>query len=481
MFGEIDYLVRKIDYSSMKADHAVQRVASTGNAVKQASYNNQGSGTVNMAANLENQKRLKKGSVNAFQNAISMMQAQTQAIGQADKIYSKMLSLAQMATDPIVSDADRAVLSDQFNSLRDHAHSIANGRFNNKSMFEPLVASTQYNVTFGDGQLRVLDQKTDVPDNAWDDPASIITKKGWYTIYEEKDVVYNKGKMEIDVNGGGDGERYTLWQGDQKIFDTGIWKTKDSAWTYDYDRFIVEFGPDQETKFQFVPLSPGKNQNVDSQSGAGYPHNLSDNLIFDNKNNYLSQLGLSNDGSPSGVDSISGQKFTQLGQVNAYTVNSDSSVLRLQVHSKSICQVKGTFELPDLEDEVVGRNDDLQVKLQKVGLGLLREDNQSLGFPEISIDTAENAQKAIESMTNEINGLGEQLGRLGSNFNRVQNAIEATKDMEQMSGEVLSGLSDHNLTNDLLQLSKSRIARAHDTSLLTQAMSIHQDLVNVLI
>ena len=46
MFGEIDYLVRKIDYSSMKADHAVQRVANTGNAVKQASYNNQGSGTV---------------------------------------------------------------------------------------------------------------------------------------------------------------------------------------------------------------------------------------------------------------------------------------------------------------------------------------------------------------------------------------------------------------------------------------------------
>lgn len=478
MFGEIDYLVRKIDYSSMKADHAVQRVASTGNAVKQASYNNQGSGTVNMAANLENQKRLKKGSVNAFQNAISMMQAQTQAIGQADKIYSKMLSLAQMATDPIVSDADRAVLSEQFNSLKDHAHSIANGRFNNKSMFEPLVASTQYNVTFGDGQLRVLNKSTDVPDDAWDDPSI----KNWYTIYEEKDVVYNKGKMTIDVNGGGDGERYTLWQGDQKIFDTGIWRTRGSAWNWDYDRFIVEFGPDQETTFQFVPLSAGNGNSVDSQSGTGYPHNLIDNNTFDNKNYYyLGQLGLSDDLSPSGVDSISGQKFTQLGQVNAYSVNSDSSVLRLQVYSKSICQVKGTFELPDLEEEVVGREDDLQVKLQKVGLGLLREDDQSLGFPEISIDTAENAQKAIESMTNEINGLGEQLGRLGSNFNRVQNAIEATKDMEQMSGEVLSGLSDHNLTNDLLQLSKSRIARAHDTSLLTQAMSIHQDLVNVLI
>jgi flagellin-like hook-associated protein FlgL len=450
----------------MKADHAVQRVASTGNAVKQASYNNQGSGTVNMAANLENQKRLKKGSVNAFQNAISMMQAQTQAIGQADKIYSKMLSLAQMATDPIVSDADRAVLSDQFNSLRDHADSIANSRFNNKLMFDPLAASKQYNVSFGDGQLKVL------------------INPGGQAIspYEEVDVLYNKGKMTIDVNGGGNGETYTLWQGNQKLFDTGNWRTHGWASDWDYDRFIVEFGPQQETTFQFVPLSAGNGSHVDSLlDPPGYPNNLTDDGIYQNKNKYLSQLGLTDDGSTSGVESINGQKFTQKGQVSAFTINSESSLLRLQVDSTSIFQVKGSFELPDLEDEVVGRDDDLQVKLQKVGLGLLRVDDQVSGFPVISIDTAENAQKAIDSLTGEINGLGEQLGKLGSNFNRVQNAIEGTKHMKQMSDEVLSGLSDHNLTNDLLQLSKSRIARAHDTSLLTQAMSIHQDLVNVLI
>ena len=142
-------------------------------------------------------------------------------------------------------------------------------------------------MTFGKGQLRVLNQKTDVPDDAWDDPASIISKKGWYTIYEEKNVLYNKGKMTIDLNGGGDGEQYTLWQGDKKIFDTGVWKTWGSAWNWDYDRFIVEFGPEQETTFQFVPLSPGNGASVDSQSGAGYPDNLYDNKKFDNKQRYL--------------------------------------------------------------------------------------------------------------------------------------------------------------------------------------------------
>ena len=114
------------------------------------------------------------------------MQAQTHAIGQADEIYSKMLSLAQMATDPIISDADRTLLSDQFNSLRDYANSIANGRFNNKLMFDPLAASTKYNVSFGQGQLKVLSN----PGNQSISP------------YEEVDVLYNKGKMTIDVNGG---------------------------------------------------------------------------------------------------------------------------------------------------------------------------------------------------------------------------------------------------------------------------------------
>ena len=37
------------------------------------------------------------------------------------------------------------------------------------------------------------------------------------------------------------------------------------------------------------------------------------------------------------------------------------------------------------------------------------------------------------------------------------------------------------LTQDLLNISKARINRAQDSALLSQAMSIHQDLVNILI
>ena len=108
-------------------------------------------------------------------------------------------------------------------------------------------------------------------------------------------------------------------------------------------------------------------------------------------------------------------------------------------------------------------------------------DSEAENFPLISIDTAEDAQKAIARMSKELDGLGEQLGRLASNFNQVNNAMGATEEMGYMSGKVLSQIGGQNLTNDLLTLSKSRINRAQDTALLTQAMSIHQDVVNLLI
>ena len=45
-----------------------------------------------------------------------------------------------------------------------------------------------------------------------------------------------------------------LWQGDKIIFDTGDWKTRREVHTIlTYDRFVVEWGPDKETTFQFVP------------------------------------------------------------------------------------------------------------------------------------------------------------------------------------------------------------------------------------
>ena len=488
MFGQIETLVRKIDYSSMKAEHAVKKVASSGDPVKQASYNNAGAGTVNMAVNLENQKRFKRGSVNAFQNALSMMQAQTEALGQADKIYNRMRSLAQIASDPMMNSDDRVLLSEQFNDLREQARNLGNSKFNDVFLFDGRAASTKYEINFTSGLTN------DTPHDGTFTHSSGQTWKYWEVT---KDVIYNSGKMSIDVNGGQAPERYLLKQGDQIIFDTGEWATRGDAKQYDYDRFIVEWGPDQKTSFMFQPLSDGNTKSIDldgPDNKKGTPDDgvLPSDSTYHNKDGftdnytkkdsgYLIQLGLNDDGTSSGMDSVIGKVYTEKqGQVEVFSSDPSSTQLTLRIESKSLFQIDSKYELPEVEPDYVARNDDLQVKLEKLGLGLMR-DSEVENFPLISIDTAEDAQKAIASMSKELDGLGEQLGRLASNFNQVNNAMSATEELEYMSEKVLSEIGGQNLTNDLLTLSKSRINRAQDTALLTQAMSIHQDLVNVLI
>ena len=446
MFGQIETLVRKIDYSSMKAEHAIKKVASTGDPVKQASYNNAGAGTVNMAVNLENQKRFKRGSVNAFQNALTMMQAQTEALGQADKIYNRMRSLAQMASDPMMNSDDRALLSEQFNDLREQARNLGNSKFNDVFLFDGRAASTKYEIDFSSGLNETKPPLQAGPPKVWE---------------ATRDVIYNAGKITMDVNSGVVGDRYMLKQGDSILFDTGFWKTEGSAYTTDFDRFVVEWGPDKETTFQFLPQDT-------NNSGT-----------YNNKSYYLSQFGLTDDGSSTGIDSRSTSDFLN-GQVKVYASDPNSTELTVRIESTSLFQIDTVYELPEVDPDYVARNDDLQVKLEKLGLGLMR-DSEVENFPLISIDTAEDAQKAIASMSKELDGLGEQLGRLASNFNQVNNAMGATEEMDYMSGKVLSEIGGQNLTNDLLTLSKSRINRAQDTALLTQAMSIHQDVVNLLI
>ena len=148
-----------------------------------------------------------------------------------------------------------------------------------------------------------------------------------------KDVIYNSGKISIDVNGGRIGERYILKQGEKIIiFDTDIWETNGNAKQFDYDRFIVEWGPGKPTTFQFVALSDGNSTEVDLDGADGIKGTADDGVLpsdsnFDNKSfnasggipsGYLLQLGLSDDGTPSGVESIQGRNLLVLVRLTLF-------------------------------------------------------------------------------------------------------------------------------------------------------------------
>jgi flagellin-like hook-associated protein FlgL len=284
-----------------------------------------------------------------------------------------------------------------------------------------------------------------------------------------------------------------LWQGSRKLFDSGYWETAGSARSYDYDRFIIEFGPNKPTTFQFKPMSAGTSASVFLDDGPGYPDNLVDDGNFDNKSYYLNQLlGSTTDenGLPpshpdykktSGWESRDGQKYTTLRNVTTQDSNSNLTDLRLEVNSSTWFQVRGRYIPPEAESSAVGNKQDLQVSLHTSGLGLLRENDDANGFPIINIATLGDAQKAIDSITNEIGGLTQQLGNLSSNMTRVENSMDAAQKQVATHEQALSGVAREDLAMQMLSITKARIARSQSAALLTQAMNLNYDIVNMII
>lgn len=474
--GSIDFLAKNMGHLSMRSQSSLNKILSSGDAVKRARQD-QGAGAVSFAANLSFDSASKRNSINSFQNAISYMQMQEASLRQAEEIYQEMTSLASLASDPSINQSDRQLLSDQFESLRQESLALNKSTFNGANLFDELAASTQYKIDFASGLTNETPPNNTGPPKVWE-----VTK----------DVLYNTGTMTIDVNSGTAGDRYMLKQGNLTIFDSGSWVTRDGAKTYDYDRFVVEYGPDKETTFKFIPLSDGNSTSIDLDGADGIKGTADDGVLpsdstFHNKSflhnaqtkGYLTNLGLSADTTASGMDTRKNTKYVDQGIVSSTNSDPNTTELTLRIESTSLFQIGAEFKLPEAEDFKVGNPDDLQVTLNPLGLGLMLD--QDSGFPVISIATATDAAKAVESISNEIAGIGEQLGKLGSNFAQIEFSLEAVRRQVAVQDNALSRISDDGFAEELAQLSKSRIIRSQSAALMTQAMSINEDIVNILI
>ena len=474
--GSVDFLAKNMEHLSMRSQSSLNKILSVGDAVKRARQD-QGAGAVGFAANLSFDSAAKRNSINSFQNAISYMQMQEASLRQAEEIYLKMSSLASLASDPSINQSDRQLLSDQFESLRQESLALNKSTFNGANLFDELAASTQYKIDFASGLTNNTPPDDPGPPKVWE-----VTK----------DVLYNTGTMTIDVNSGTAGDRYMLKQGNLTIFDSGSWVTRDSATTYDYDQFEVQYGPDQDTTFKFNPLSDGNSSQVDLDGADGIKGTADDGVLpsdstFHNKSflhggttkGYLTNLALSDDGSTSGMDTRKNTEYVSQGIASTANSDPDITELTLRIESTTLFQIGAEFKLPDADDFNVGNPDDLQVAMKPLGLGLMLD--QGSGFPPISIATAADAAKAMESISNEIAGIGEQLGKLGGNFAKVEFSMESIRKQVAVQDKALDRISEDGFAEELARLSKSRIIRSQSAALMTQAMSINEDIVNMLI
>ena len=427
MFNGIEYLSNDIQQKSFHADQSIKKISSTGNAIKQAGYSGGGAGSVSFAARLNNSAISRRNSINAFQNAVTYLQVQADGLRQAEKIYQEMLNIAQLSLDPILGNDQLNVLQVQFDDLREQALKLGTSTFNDNSLFDSRAASTKYSVSFDEG----LDETQTPKETAG-------STKIWY---ETKDVIYNTGQLTINVNSGTLGDRYMVKQGNHILFDTGSWPTEGSAYTTDFDQFILEWDPDKGTSFQFNPQDSNGNGSFDNQ--PWYSNNLS--------------------------------------QVTANDPDSSSSEITVRVESGSLFQATAEYILPEMEPEFVSSEKNLQVGLHQIGLGLLRVDDSSNDFPVININSQDEARDAIETLVREIDGIAEQMGRVRSNFNRVEISLDAMRKSEASEKILLSRIGDSDISVELLELSKSKISREQSAAMMAQAINVNQDVVDILI
>jgi len=402
---------------------------------------------------------------------LSYANAQDNALEKVGQVYDRMAILAHQAADFTIDDHSRSGFDGEFQMLEGQLAEILKEKFNGISLFTKATGCTEPEVTEIDANFDAGLDETQAP--AVTGPPNI-----WRAT---RDVDTTDGTLTLDVNGGGVPERYIVKQGTTAIFDTNWWATEGSAYTHDIDRFVIDFGAGKPTTFEFVPRDTGMAGSFVTPNG-----------VFDNRGDYLAQLGVASEADF--IDPMTGanMKFTNQGQVTTTPAPGDSTELTVEIQSTSLFQASASFKgVKIIEPEEVPA---LEVVINEEGEIASFE---ALGFSRLSgtdLSTRENAQAVLERLlgkngeatehgeihclvngqradvANSIRRLELEIGRLedktiaGENtLSRIQDADvaeEATKFAKQsMKMEMASNIMSRatRLTDVLLQLATQRV------------------------
>ena len=202
--------------------------------------------------------------------------------------------------------------------------------------------------------------------------------------------------------------------------------------------------------------------------------------IYDNKSRYISQLGLgSSDGDEStpwntGDDRtnfvFSGTEGAQTNPANALTTK-----LTLRVEADTIFQINATYTPLEeaTNNKTIEGGTSSDVVLDAVGIGITLIDS--------SIDSVANARSSLGFLQKEIESVAEQLGTIGANLSELELATERLQNQVYLSEKGLSRVGQDALIEESTRFAKQNIKSQAATALLSQAFSVSEKLLNVIL
>ncbi|MEC8043020.1 MAG: flagellin, partial [Verrucomicrobiota bacterium] len=202
---------------------------------------------------------------------------------------------------------------------------------------------------------------------------------------------------------------------------------------------------------------------------------------YDNKNHYISQLGLgASDGDESQPWNSNDDRTNHLfsgtvGEIQTNPANALTTKLTLRVEADSIFQINATYtplDEPTNDKTIEGVNGN-DINLESVGIGITLID--------ASIDSLDNARAAIGFLDNEIDNLSQQMATIGSNLAELEVASERMRNHVFLSQMGIDRLSDDTLVHESTNYAKEQIRTQASSALVTQAFSISEKVLNFIL
>lgn len=201
------------------------RLASLGDSLESTRQSGD-SGQFSYATRLSGKTRASQNHMQNLQNSTTYVQVQQAGLEKARQVFDRISVLATQANDPFLSNIQRASLNEEMDGLKSELEHLRTPKINGKYLYDDLASYTVKSIDFGDA----LDETQTATEPDFDGSGT----NRWMS---SKDVLYNSGRITLEVNGGSYDERYYVKQGNNIIFDTGAdWQTKGSAHKFDFDK-----------------------------------------------------------------------------------------------------------------------------------------------------------------------------------------------------------------------------------------------------
>ena len=359
-------------------------------------------------------KRL-RGVNSNLQNAKSYLEVRDGALASVHKIYDRMAQLSTMAMDITKNDSDRENYEKEFQELRDTALKISREKFNGINLFR----DKSYTLVNKNGAINWTDSKAEVDafnasDSQSDHYLATITSE-----LEQAEIAFQIGEVGINA-----------WLGGNDVTSEGDWR-----WTE---------GPEG-----------------DANGGIGTPF-WSGNHTTGNLVNGMFETWANNQPDNALWAGAGGEDYLQIAQ----GTNPPGTWNDLPNTNSANARNQPTGYVRETDQGNLVVNDDAEGGGFEIGNALFQK---FIFSSMISIDSIENAKKALGTLENVLTGVSNARAIGGASLSRLEKEIKANENLSMETEKSLSRIEDVDMAITASRLARAEIKMQSTTAIFAQA------------